>query len=75
MSHTLLSLFPSLSAHEIKQQWQKWDLIRDRKVSFLNQKEKLVGDALGVDDSGQLQVRLASGKVKAFGTTISKVRW
>lgn len=70
-----LSLFPSLSAHEIKQQWQKWDLIRDRKVSFLNQEEKLVGDALGVDDSGQLQVRLGSGEVKAFGTTISKVRW
>jgi BirA family biotin operon repressor/biotin-[acetyl-CoA-carboxylase] ligase len=73
--HVGLSAFASMSVAEIKQSWQQWDLIRGRKVSFLENQNKLVGDALGVDDSGQLQVRLESGEMKAFGTTISKVRW
>ena len=73
--HAGLSAFASMSAGELKQHWQKWDLIRGHKVSFLERENKLVGDALGVDDSGQLQVRLESGEIKAFGTTISKVRW
>ena len=73
--HVGLSAFASMSVAEIKQSWQQWDLIRGRKVSFLENKNKLVGEALGVDDSGQLKVRLESGEMKAFGTTISKVRW
>ena len=73
--HVGLSAFASMSVAEIKQSWQQWDLIRGRKVSFLENQNKLVGDALGVDNSGQLKVRLESGEMKAFGTTISKVRW
>ena len=73
--HVGLSQFSAMTADDVKQQWQKWDLIRGRSVSFLNQGQKLVGEALGVDDSGQLQVRMESGEIKLFGTTISKVRW
>lgn len=73
--HAGMSEFASLSVNDIQQQWKQWDLIRNRKVSFLAQEERLTGDALGIDGLGQLQVRLESGEIKAFGTTISKVRW
>jgi BirA family biotin operon repressor/biotin-[acetyl-CoA-carboxylase] ligase len=73
--HVGLSAFAGLSVGEIKQHFHKWDLIHGRKVSFLERDTKLTGEALGVDDSGQLRVSLESGEVRAFGTTISKVRW
>jgi len=70
-----MSIFQSLSVEDIKKNWQKWDLIYGRKVSFLDGGDRVTGDALGIDESGQLKVNLETGGVKAFGTTISKVRW
>ncbi|RVU85846.1 biotin--[acetyl-CoA-carboxylase] ligase [Leucothrix sargassi] len=84
-NHILLSLldklykgleeFAALSVNDIKEQWQQWDLINGRQVTFQESEKARAGDAIGVDDSGQLLVRFESGEVKAFGTTISKVRW
>lgn len=67
--------FPKLNVEVLQSQWLQWDLIRDKRVSFTHRGEVKEGIAQGIDSSGHLLVRMESGEVNAFNTSISKVRW
>jgi len=67
--------FSTLNIDSLVSQWVMWDLIRDKPVSFLCGGEVCEGVAQGIDPSGYLLVKLESGEVEAFNTSISKVRW
>ncbi|MGB1311036.1 MAG: biotin--[acetyl-CoA-carboxylase] ligase [Leucothrix sp.] len=67
--------FAELEVGSLQARWSQWDLLKDKSVSFLQNGESCEGVAKGIDSSGYLLVTLASGKTKAFNTSISKVRW
>lgn len=72
---TMMESFSTLNIDTLLSQWSKWDLIRGKPVSFLHKGEVCEGVAQGIDLSGHLLVKLESGGVEAFNTSISKVRW
>ena len=73
--HAAMESFQDLSADVLLARWEKWDLIAGKKVSFLQDGETREGVAKGIDSSGYLLVDMGKVGVKAFNTSISKVRW
>jgi len=73
--HEAMLMFPMLDINEFLYRWKPWDLVCGHQVSFLDQGTSMTGEAIGISSEGYLKVRLASGEVKSFGTSISKVRW
>ena len=67
--------FPHVEIKEFMHRWNRWDIVRGQHVSFLEGENRLSGVAQGIDSDGHLSVLLDSGEMKAFGTTISQVRW
>lgn len=67
--------FPHLDEAEFMRRWKSWDLIRGKQVTFSDSGNEQVGEAQGVDWSGQLKVQLPSEGLRYFGTSIRKVRW
>lgn len=67
--------FPALGADELLSRWERWDLIKGKPISFLRGGETCKGIAQGIDHSGHLLVDIGGGEIKAFNTSISKVRW
>lgn len=73
--HESMEQFVHLSPVDLLRDWQRWDLIRDHAVSFMNNQQLLQGKARGVSDDGKLLVELPSGEVRPFSTAINTVRW
>ncbi|PID45581.1 MAG: biotin--[acetyl-CoA-carboxylase] ligase [Proteobacteria bacterium] len=73
--HVAMIKFPYIDHSEFMRHWKRWDLIFGHQVSFVEDGRTLVGEARGVNDSGHLNVMLDSGELRAFGTSISRVRW
>lgn len=67
--------FQDLDSEALQKKWLKWDLIKGKSITFLHEGETIEGKAQGIDPLGYLLVALVSGEVKAFNTSISKVRW
>lgn len=72
---TAMIEFPHVEIKEFMHRWNRWDIVRGQHVSFLEGENRLSGIAQGIDSDGHLSVLLESGEMKAFGTTISQVRW
>ena len=70
-----MACFPSLDVNELQSRWAKWDLIKGKPVTFLQGHEQFEGSAQGIDDAGNLLVKMESGHIKSFNTSISRVRW
>ena len=73
--YTAMVEFPHIDSAEFKRRWDCWDIVRGQHVSFLEGGATLTGESKGIDDNGHLKVQLDSGELRAFGTTISQVRW
>lgn len=67
--------FPHVAVKEFKHRWNLWDIVRGQQVTFFEGDEQVSGIPSGIDDSGHLLVKLESGAVNAFNTSIRKVRW
>lgn len=67
--------FPHLEIKEFMRRWNRWDIVRGKHVSFLEGQLSFSGVSQGIDSDGHLSVLLDSGEMKAFGTSVSQVRW
>ena len=67
--------FPHVEMVEFMRRWNHWDIVRGQQVSFSDGDNMLSGESKGIDHNGYLKVLLDSGELRAFGTSISKVRW
>lgn len=70
-----MGAFPELSLDELLARWAKWDLVQGKSITFLHGGASCEGVAQGIDYRGHLLVRLRTGEIKAFSTSITKVRW
>jgi BirA family biotin operon repressor/biotin-[acetyl-CoA-carboxylase] ligase len=73
--HIAMVEFPHVDMAEFMRRWNRWDIIRGQHVSFSEGENTLSGESRGIDQNGHLKVLLDSGELRAFGTSISKVRW
>ena len=71
----VMTTFASFSENDLLASWPKWDVLQGKQVSFQKNGETIQGAAQGINRDGYLLVKLSSGKIEAFNTSISKVRW
>lgn len=73
--YAAMQTFPMITTDELLIRWSKWDLIKGKTISFLQNGETCEGVAQGIDHSGHLLVKVSSKETRAFNTSISQVRW
>jgi len=70
-----MASFEVLQPEALLSSWAEWDLIKGKSVSFLHGGNQHEGVARGIDHFGHLLVEVQPGQIRAFNTSISKVRW
>lgn len=69
-----LQAFPHLDMAQFQRDWQAWDTLDQREVRVLSGSEVLEGLASGVDNHGQLRIKLNDGSIKNLSSADVSVR-
>lgn len=54
-------MFAKVPFQAFLQSWQRWDILRNREVSFLHQNKEIMGTVDGIDRHGRIGILLESG--------------
>ena len=71
----LRSLPHELLLDNLNRRWNYWDIIRDKPVFVLINKQKIRGLARGIDQQGQILIETHDGKLKSFHAAEVSLRW
>lgn len=69
-----LQMFSHLDMAQFRQDWQAWDVLGQREVRVVAGSEVLLGLASGVDDRGQLRIKLYDGSIRTLSSADVSVR-
>lgn len=70
-----LKVFPTLDEAQFAADWRQWDILRDREVQVHAAAKVFHGQVQGINEQGQLDVLLSSGKQQFFSSADVSVRW
>ena len=68
-----LNSFKNINIDDFKQSWNKWDILRGQKVSFLHQNSSVNGRVEELDIHGRLGISNAAGEIKYFSSAEIKL--
>lgn len=60
---------------ELLSVWDDFDFLKDRDINVLQGEQIISGQALGIDEKGQLKLLCSNGKVQVFNGGEVSVRW
>lgn len=70
----LLSGFSKLSFDTFQSNWQEWDILKDKHVSFTYQTEEVEGRVASIDTHGRLGILNDKGDIKYYSSVDIKLR-
>lgn len=70
-----LKAFPTLDKTQFAADWRQWDILRNREVRVHAAANVFHGQVQGINEQGQLDVLLNSGKQQFFSSADVSVRW
>ena len=73
--HEFMVAFNHLNPNHLLLAWERWDVVKGKKISFEWQGQVCEGEAKGINDLGHLLIDTGDDGIKPFNTTIAKVRW
>jgi BirA family biotin operon repressor/biotin-[acetyl-CoA-carboxylase] ligase len=64
----LLSQFAGSKLENWQQEWKKYDYLCHKKISIMNQDQKIYGTALGINEKGFLLLEHQNGTIKSYSS-------
>ncbi len=71
--HRKLVGFADFDADRFIKAWQKWDVLSGRKVYFLHQGEKIIGEVQGIDKYGRIAIYQGKGVTEYYSSADVKL--